>query len=106
MSAPLSANQMAASRPLATGIYGSDRDLIAPRGSYIPIDNSLMNVYQGNAGNQWSGMPAFIAGTSNYAGLSTVTGVPEGTPDVGYTDKVGGGRTTAQIPDFGGTAAY
>jgi hypothetical protein len=91
-------------KTLATGIYGNVRDGIAPRGVIgIPQEGP---VYAGSAGIYWDEMPGVIGGQSNYGALSTVTGVSEGTPDVGYTDKVGGGRTTAQIPDYGGTAAF
>jgi hypothetical protein len=95
MSAPLS-GQFDTEINQTTGMYAGPRGRISPRGV----------TYAGVPGMFWDQMPALIAGQSDYVGLSTVTGAPAGTPDVGYTDKVGGGAGAAQIPDFGGTAAY
>jgi hypothetical protein len=103
MTAPLSSVQQSGKK-LGTGIQSSVRDRIAPRGVVgIPQDGP---VYAGSAGIYWNQMPAFIGGISDFSGFSTETGVPMGTPAVSDELKVGGGPTSAQVPDFGGTAAY
>jgi hypothetical protein len=100
MTAPLS-GQFNSDINQATGGGGTPRGLIAPRGvTGIPKNAPI---YVGSAGIYWDQMPAFIAGQSGYAGLSTETGVPMGTPNVEYEQKVGGGPNTAQVPDYGGT---
>jgi hypothetical protein len=103
MSAPLSSVQQSGKK-LGTSIQASVRDRISPRGVIgIPQDGP---VYAGSAGIYWNWMPGVIGGVSDYSGLSTETGVPMGTPALDYETKVGGGPTSAQVPDFGGTAAY
>jgi hypothetical protein len=100
MTAPLS-GQFDQEAYQAVGPGGSVRNNIAPRGVInLPQDGP---VYAGRAGVMWSQMPALIAGDSGYGSLSTQTGVPMGTPDVEYEQKVGGGPNTAQVPDYGGT---
>jgi hypothetical protein len=54
----------------------------------------------------WNNYPAMIAGTSDYASMSTTTGAPVGTPTEESMLKVGGGPSQADVPDYGGTAAY
>jgi len=103
MSAPLS-GQFNTDINQATGMFGATRTQIAPRGVIgIPQDGP---VYAGSAGIYWNQMPAFIAGQSDFAGFSTETGVPMNTPVVESETKVGGGPSSAQVPDYGGTAAY
>jgi hypothetical protein len=88
----------------AEGMYAGPRGQKAPRGVInLPQDGP---VYAGSAGIYWDKMPAFIGGISDFSGFSTETGVPMGTPAVDSELKNGGGPTTAQVPDFGGTAAY
>lgn len=103
MTAPLS-GQFDQEEKQATGGYAGPRGQIAPRGVInLPQDGP---VYAGSAGIYWDQMPGLIGGVSDFVGLSTVTGVPMGTPDVQAEAKVGGGPATAQVPDLGGTAAY
>jgi hypothetical protein len=103
MSAPLS-GQFTDNMPQATGQYAAPNVDIAPRGvQRLPQDGP---VYVGSAGIYWNKMPAFIAGQNSFAGYSTLTGVPEGTPIQAEFGKVGGGAPEAQIPAYGGTAAY
>jgi hypothetical protein len=104
MTAPLSASQPFPEQE--TGTFGGPRGRIRPRGSYsfAGVGDPLMG-YNGY-GAFWTQYPGIIAGESGYGAMSTDTGSPVGTPDVGYTDKVGGGATAAQVPDYGGTAAY
>jgi hypothetical protein len=87
-----------------TGMFSAPRTNIAPRGVVnLPQDGP---VYAGSAGIYWDQMPAFIGGQSGYQALSTETGVPMGTPAVEDELKVGGGPSQAQVPAYGGTAAY
>lgn len=103
MSAPLS-GQFDSEEEQTTGMFAGPRGQKAPRGVInLPQDGP---VYAGSAGIYWDQMPAFIGGQSGYAGLSTETGAPMGTPAIDSELKNGGGPTTAQVPDFGGTAAY
>jgi len=105
MSAPLS-SQFEADQNLATGMFGAPRGRIAPRGSYVVqgVGDPAMG-YSGY-GYFWHNYPALIAGTSDYAAMSTTTGAPVGTPAEESMLKAGGGPTKAEIPDYGGTAAY
>lgn len=105
MTAPLSLVQQVG-RPLATGMFGGKKQVIAPRGSYVVagVGDPAMG-YEGN-GYYWNNYPALIAGTSNFGQVSTIPGVPVGTPEVPSEGKVGGGPTQAEIPAYGGTAAY
>jgi hypothetical protein len=103
MSAPLS-GQFDSELNQATGMFAGPRGSKAPRGvTRVPQDAA---VYVGSAGIYWNQMPAVIGGISGYAGLSTETGSPMGTPAIDSELKNGGGPTTAQVPDLGGTAAY
>lgn len=105
MTAPLSAIQQSG-QPLATGMMGGKKQVIAPRGSYIVqgVGDPAMG-YSGY-GYFWNNYPALIGGTSRFGDVSTETGVPVGTPVPQDEKKVGGGPTEAQVPDYGGTAAY
>jgi hypothetical protein len=103
MSAPLS-GQFTDNMPQATGQYAAPTTDIAPRGVKRLAHDTP--VYVGSAGIYWNQMPAFIAGQNNFAGFSTLTGVSEGTPIEAEFGKVGGGTAEAQVPDYGGTAAY
>jgi hypothetical protein len=103
MSVPLS-GQFDQESTQTTGMMAGPRGQKAPRGVVgVPQDGP---VYAGSAGIYWNQMPAFIGGISDFAGFSTETGVPMGTPAVSDELKVGGGPTSAQVPDYGGTAAY
>lgn len=104
MTAPLSGQFSQPGGYLATGMFGGPRGQKAPRGVIgIPQNGP---VYAGSAGIYWNIMPAMIGGIADYAGLSTETGAPMGTPDVQNEAKVGGGPAQAEVPDYGGTAAY
>lgn len=105
MSVPLSAVQHS-NQPLATGMFGGPRGAKAPRGSYIVQGVGDPAMGYAGYGFFWNTYPALIAGTSDYAGVSTTTGVPVGTPSEESMLKVGGGPTKAEVPDYGGTAAY
>ena len=67
------------------------------------LHRPLESGYSG-AGLAYSIYPAMVSGQSGYAGMSTVTGVPEGTPVEAETGKVGGGVTGADS-DAGETPA-
>lgn len=104
MTAPLS-SQFEQEEQKATGMFGGPRRLIAPRGAQSVVQDGP--IYAGSAGVYWNQMPAIIGGIADFAGLSTETGSPMRTPDVGAgTGKVGGGAAQAEVPDYGGTAAY
>jgi hypothetical protein len=51
-------------------------------------------------------MPAAIAGKTDFAANSTQTGSSIQTVEDLSTSKVGGGAAQAEIPAYGGTAAY
>jgi hypothetical protein len=106
MTAPLSLAQNS-SRALASGMFGGQKQVIAPRGSYVVqgVGDPAMG-YDGTPGYAWNVMPGLIGGLSDFGQVSTDTGVPVGTPEVPDEGKVGGGPIQAQVPDYGGTAAY
>jgi hypothetical protein len=109
MSAPLSGQfYQEEQQDLATGMFGGPRGRIAPRGSYTVqgVGDPAMG-YNGY-GYYWGQYPAIVGGTSDYQAMSTITGVPVGTPEPEYQSeaKVGGGPAQAEVPDYGGTAAY
>jgi hypothetical protein len=93
---------------------GGPRRRIRPRGSYsfAGVGDPLMG-YNGY-GAFWTQYPGMIAGQSGYGGMSTITGVPVGTPSEDSMKKVGGGPSRAlgdtavptQGMSQGGTAAY
>lgn len=90
-----------------TGMFGGPRGRIRPRGAYAVAGvGDPRYGYAGTPGYAWNVMPGLLGGISGYAALSTITGVPVGTPEVESESKVGGGVTDAQVPDLGGTAAY
>lgn len=106
MSAPLSGVQHSTDRQ-TTGMFGGPRGRIAPRGSYVVqgVGDPAMG-YSGY-GYFWGPYTQLMSGSANYAGMSTITGVPVGTPNVPDNElKVGGGPSQAEVPDYGGTAAY
>lgn len=107
MTAPLS-GQFDENRPLATGMFGGPRGIKATRGSYIVqgIGDPAMG-YNGY-GYYWGQYPAMVGGLSGYQSMSTETGVPLGTPapQEEQQEKVGGGASSAEIPAYGGTAAF
>lgn len=106
MTAPLSGQFDAPQRNLATGMFGGPRGAKAPRGSYIiqGVGDPAMG-YAGY-GYYWGQYPAIIGGYSDYQAMSTATGSPVGTPEAQSDAKVGGGPSQAEVPDYGGTAAY
>jgi hypothetical protein len=101
MSAPLS-GQFTDNMPQATGQFAAPNVDIAPRGVTRIVHDGP--VYVGRAGIYWDEMPALISGQNRFAGFSTLTGVPEGTPLESNMGKVGGGPATAES-DFGETPA-
>jgi len=101
---PVLAGQFAEPHLQTTGMYAGPRGEVLPRGALNPPQDTT--VYAGSSGIFWDQMPAVISGATNYAGVSTITGVPMGTPEDAESGKVGGGAAKAQIPDYGGTAAY
>jgi hypothetical protein len=103
MSAPLS-GQFSDNLPQTTGQYAAPNVDIAPRGTTRLAQDSP--VYVGSAGIYWDKMPTFIAGQNRFAGFSTLTGATLGTPAEAELGKVGGGASKAEIPAYGGTAAY
>lgn len=105
MSVPLSAAQQS-SGALATGMFGGPRGRIAPRGSYVVMGVGDPAMGYSGYGYFWNNYPSMIAGKSDYAGMSTTTGVPVGTPTEESMLKVGGGPSQAEVSDYGGTAAY
>lgn len=105
MSAPLSALQQT-NRPLATGMMGGKKQVIAPRGSYIVQGVGDPAMGYAGYGYYWNVYPGLIAGTSRFGGVSTETGSPVGTPMPENEKKIGGGPTEAEVPAYGGMAAY
>lgn len=105
MSVPLSASQHS-QKALATGMFGGEKQVIAPRGSYVVQGVGDPNLGYAGEGYFWNNWPALVAGQSRFADISTETGVPVGTPVPQDQLKVGGGPTQAEVPDYGGTAAY
>jgi hypothetical protein len=107
MTSPLSPEFDNAQHQVA-GMFGGPRGRKSPRGSYtIPGVGDPKKGYSGY-GYYWGPYSQLMSGTSDIAGLSTETGSPVGTPSPVAYDmlKVGGGRAEAQVPDYGGTAAY
>ena len=104
MTAPLSASQPFPEQ--VTGMFGGPRGRISPRGAYsfAGVGDPLMG-YAGY-GAFWQQYPGIIAGQSGYGAMSTTTGAPVATPAEESMVKVGGGPAEAEIPDYGGTAAY
>jgi len=105
MSVPLSSVQHS-NGALATGMFGGPRGVKAPRGSYVVMGVGDPAMGYSGYGYFWNNYPSMVAGTSDYAAVSTTTGVPVGTPTEESMLKVGGGRKRAEVPDYGGTAAY
>lgn len=106
MTAPLSP-QFEPKGKLATGMFGGQKQVIAPRGSYVVngVGDPAMG-FNGD-GYYWNLYANLMSGTSDVGPISTSTGSPLGTPEPeDGTGKVGGGAAQAQIPDYGGTAAY
>jgi hypothetical protein len=101
MTAPLS-GQFDLGQMDAPGIYANTRDNIVPRGAMSLPQDKL--IYNGRAVDYWNSIPAMIGGISDFAGYSTQTGVPMGTPAVEDELKVGGGPSKAEVPDYGGTS--
>lgn len=104
MTAPLSASQSAPEQ--VAGMFGGPLGRIRPRGAYsfAGVGDPAMG-YAGY-GAFWQQYPGMIAGVSGYGAMSTTTGVSVGTPSEESMLKVGGGPSQAEIPDYGGTAAY
>lgn len=61
--------------------------------------------YSGTGFN-WAAMPAYVAGLSSFANSAIQPGSDVNAVEDTSFDKVGGGIFQAQIPDYGGTAAY
>lgn len=84
MAAPLS-GQFSSDRKLATGMFGGVKQTIAPRGSYViqGVGDPAMG-YSGY-GYYWGPYMSLTSGTSDFGQVSTVTGVPVGTPEASDT---------------------
>lgn len=58
----------------------------------------------------WMGYPAITGGLTEYDPRVTMTGsnlsAVQSQPEVASESKVGGGPSQAEVPDYGGTAAY
>ena len=58
----------------------------------------------------WQGYPNVIGGLTEYDPSVTMTGsnmqAVNAQPEIASESKVGGGRSQAEVPDYGGTAAY
>lgn len=81
MTAPLSGQFETANRPLATGMFGGKKQVIAPRGSYVVQGvGDPKYGYRGD-GYYWNMFGDLVAGTNDYGAISTITGVPIGTPE-------------------------
>ena len=107
MTAPLS-TQFAAKR--VKGMFGGPR---ATKGYDGTGDLSqLSGTTYGGAGLgwYWQGYPAIIGGLTEYDPNVTSTGSNMSAvmdqPEVASESKVGGGPSQAEVPDYGGTAAY
>lgn len=105
MAVPLSC-QFTQEEQQVTGMFGGPRGVIRPRGAYTVAGVGDPNMgYQGN-GFYWNTYPGLLGGLSQYQNVSTETGSPVGSVGTADTAKVGGGPGQAEVPDYGGTAAY
>ena len=104
MSAPLSATQPFPRQ--VGGMFGGPRGRIIPDGAYTATGVGDPNMGYNGDGWYWQQYPYVISGLSGYATPSTETGAPTNTYVENSSMKVGGGTNTAQVPDYGGTAAY
>ena len=80
----------ASNRNLSTGLFGGQKQVIAPRGAYNDPTFNYM----------WNGYADLMSGTSDFGQVSTTTGVPVGTPEVSNPAaelNVGGGGTAAYM---------
>lgn len=98
MTTPLS-GQFDPKGKLATGMFGGQKQVIAPRGSYVVA--GVGDPRYGYAGNgyMWNNYADLMSGTSQFGDISTITGVPVGTPEA---PDAAAGFNVGQ----GGTAAY
>jgi hypothetical protein len=91
------------------GMYGGPRATKGNDGSG-DIGRVSGTTYGGSGyGWFWQSYPNVISGLTEYDPQATITGSNMGA--VGATEaasesKVGGGPSQAQVPDYGGTAAY
>lgn len=109
MTAPLS-GQFQSEASKVGGMFGG------PRGSKGKYDQGNLNKLSGTTyGGQglgwfWQGYPNVIGGLTEYDPAVTMTGsnmqAVNAQPVIESESKVGGGRAKAQVPDYGGTAAY
>ena len=88
------------------GMFGGPRGRVAPRGAYTVMGVGDPNLGYNGSGFYWSTYPGLLGGQSGYQNVSTETGMPVGSVQTADTAKVGGGAAQAEIPDYGGTAAY
>lgn len=107
MSAPLS-GQFNEQR--VKGMFGGPR---ATKGNDGTGDmTKLSGTTYGGAGLgwYWTGYPAVIGGLTEYDPNVTMTGsnmqAVGDNPEIASESKVGGGPSQAEVPDYGGTAAY
>lgn len=107
MTAPLSGQF---SREEVKGMFGSPR---ATKGRDGTGDlSALSGTTYGGAGLgwYWRGYPNIIGGQTEYDPSVTMTGsnmdAVNAQPQVISELKVGGGPSQAEVPDYGGTAAY
>lgn len=106
MTAPLSGQFLSEEQGnLATGMFGGPRTRIAPRGSYVVQGVGDPTMGYNGYGYYWGQYPAIVGGTSDYQAMSTVTGVPVGTPE-SDTGKNAGLDEAPTGTSVGGTAAY
>ena len=98
MTVPLSLRQAAPQQ--TPGIQAAVRDRIKERGSYTVARDPISN---GTADIPWDYMPAAIAGQTEFAANSTMTGSNLQTVEDLAMSKVGGGAAEAQPTPMGGT---
>lgn len=104
MSAPLSSIQPF-SEPVG-GMFGGPRGRKKERGAYLASGVGTPTSGYNGDGWYWNLYPAVISGLSGYATPSTETGAPTNAYVEDSSMKVGGGPNTAEVPAYGGTAAY
>lgn len=108
MTAPLS-GQFNSEASKVGGMFGG------PRGSKGKYDQGNLNRLSGTTyGGQglgwfWQGYPNVIGGLTEYDPNTTMPGSnmqAVGQAEIASESKVGGGPSQAEVPDYGGTAAY
>ena len=112
MSAPLSGqfDQEVSASEKVKGMYGGPRATKGRDGTGNLAATSGATYGGQGLGWYWQGYPNIIGGLIGYPPEATMPGsnmsVVNDQPEVASESKVGGGPSQAEVPDYGGTAAY